>query len=76
MPRREEEDDLLAEAKRAIRMKVRMDLLGGMGILREERGGGATLSEILMLMSAAGRRDEVNPKELFPYVILMRALGG
>ncbi|MFP3317550.1 MAG: hypothetical protein RXN79_04085 [Candidatus Nanopusillus sp.] len=57
-------------------MKVRMDLLGGMGILREERGGGATLSEILMLMSAAGRRDEVNPKELFPYVILMRALGG
>jgi hypothetical protein len=76
MPRREEEDDLLAEAKRAIRMKVRMDLLRGMGILREERGGGATLSEILMLMSAAGRRDEVNPKELFPYVILMRALGG
>jgi len=70
MPRREGEDDLLAEAKRAIRMKVRMDLLRG------ERGGGATLSEILMLMSAAGRRDEVNPKELFPYVILMRALGG
>jgi hypothetical protein len=78
MPRREEEDDLLAEAKRAIRMKVRMDLLRGMGILRDpgERGGGATLSEIMMLMSAAGRRDEVNPKELFPYVILMRALGG
>jgi hypothetical protein len=52
-------------------MKVQVDLLGGMGILRDERGGGATLdaSEILMLRSAVGRRDEVNPKELFPYVI-------
>jgi hypothetical protein len=50
-------------------MKVQMDLLRGMGILREERGGGATLSDILALKEALGRRDEVNPKELFPYVI-------
>jgi hypothetical protein len=41
MPRREEEDDLLAEAKRAMRMKVQMDLLRGMGILREEVKRGA-----------------------------------
>jgi|GEM_PF-3682739 len=81
MPRREGEDDLLAEAKRAMRMKVQMDLLGGMGILREERGGGATLdaSEILMLMSAVGRRDEkdeVDLRGMLPYIVVMRALGG
>jgi hypothetical protein len=76
MPRREEEDYLLAEAKRAMRMKVQMDLLRGMGILRGDEGGSATLSDILALKEALGRRDEVNPKELFPYVIMMRALGG
>jgi hypothetical protein len=80
MPRREEEDYLLAEAKRAMRMKAQVDLLRGMGILRgdEEKGMGATVdtSEILMLMSASGGRDEVDLKELLPYVIMMKALGG
>ncbi|MFP3209386.1 MAG: hypothetical protein RXR82_06800 [Nitrososphaeria archaeon] len=83
MPRREEEGDLLAEAERMMRVKVQMDLLRGMGILRgdEERGGSATLDalEILMLMSAAGGRDEkdeVDLRGMLPYIVVMRALGG
>jgi len=77
-PRREGEGDLLAEAGRAIRVRAQVDLLRGMGILKEEgRGGSATLDapDILMLMSAGGR-DEVDLKELLPYAIIMKALGG
>ncbi|MFP3138385.1 MAG: hypothetical protein RXS42_09270 [Nitrososphaeria archaeon] len=80
MPRREEEDDLLAEAERMMRVKVQMDLLRGMGILRrvEGRSGSATLDapEILMLMSAAGGRDEVNLRGMLPYMVVTKALGG
>jgi hypothetical protein len=57
-PSQEGEGDLLVEAGRAMRMRVRMDLLGGMGILRRRGGGGsATLDapEILTL-KALGRR--------------------
>jgi|GEM_PF-2446496 len=78
-PRSEEEDDLLAEAKRAIRMKVQVDLVRGMGILRgdEGRGGSATLdAPEILLMSAAGGRDEVDLRGMLPYMVVMKALGG
>jgi hypothetical protein len=87
----EEEDDIMRDVaklqKQALKMKMQMDLLRGMGILKgeEEKGKGATMDtegilKVLMAVGAAGGKGEgeekMDVKEMLTYVIMMKALGG
>jgi len=86
----EEEDDLMRDVaklqKQALKMKMQMDLLRGMGILKgeEEKGKGATMdtSEILKVLMAASvggkgeGEEKMDVKEMLTYVIMMKALSG
>ena len=85
-----EEDDLMADVaklqKQALKMKMQMDLLRGMGILKgeEEKGRGTTVdtSEILKVLMAASvggkgeGEEKMDVKEMLTYVIMMKALSG
>ena len=85
-----EEDDLMADVarlqKQALKMKMQMDLLRGMGILKgeEEKGKGATVDtseilKVLALASAGGKgegEEKMDVKEMLTYVIMMKALSG
>ena len=86
----EEEDDIMRDVaklqKQALKMKMQMDLLRGMGILKgeEEKGKGATMDtegilKVLALMSAGGKgegEEKMDVKEMLTYVIMMKALSG
>jgi len=79
----EEEDDLMRDVaklqRQAMRMKLQMDLLRSMGILKEEdKGDIADVLKVLALASAGGRGEdkEMDVKEMLTYVIMMKALGG
>jgi len=80
----EEEDDLLRDVaklqKQAMRMKLQMDLLKSMGILKEEdKGDISDVLKVLALASAGGRgegEERMDVKEMLTYVIMMKALGG
>jgi len=80
----EEEDDLLRDVarlqKQAMRMKLQMDLLRSMGILKEEdKGDISDVLKVLALASAGGRgegEERMDVKEMLTYVIMMKALGG
>jgi len=85
-----EEDDIMADVaklqKQALKMKMQMDLLRGMGILKgeEEKGKGATVDtseilKVLALASAGGKgegEEKMDVKEMLTYVIMMKALSG
>jgi len=78
----EEEDDLMRDVaklqRQALRMKMQMDLLRSMGILKEEdKGDIADVLKVLALASAGGKGEEkMDVKEMLTYVIMMKALGG
>ncbi|MFP3263937.1 MAG: hypothetical protein RXQ62_05890 [Nitrososphaeria archaeon] len=79
----EEEDDLLRDVarlqKQAMRMKLQMDLLRSMGILKEDKGDISDVLKVLALASAGGRgegEEKMDVKEMLTYVIMMKALGG
>jgi len=86
----EEEDDLMRDVaklqKQALKMKMQMDLLRGMGILKgeEEKGKGATMDtegilKVLMAASVGGKgegEEKMDVKEMLTYVIMMKALSG
>jgi hypothetical protein len=80
----EEEDDLMRDVaklqRQALRMKMQMDLLRSMGILKEEdKGDISDVLKVLALASAGGRgegEEKMDVKEMLTYVIMMKALGG
>jgi hypothetical protein len=84
LPMPEEEDDLMRDVaklqRQALRMKMQMDLLRSMGILKEEdKGDISDVLKVLALASAGGRgegEEKMDVKEMLTYVIMMKALGG
>lgn len=80
----EEEDDIMRDVaklqRQAMRMKLQMDLLRSMGILKEEdKGDISDVLKVLALASAGGRgegEERMDVKEMLTYVIMMKALGG
>jgi DNA-binding transcriptional MerR regulator len=79
----EEEDDLMRDVARlqrqAMRMKLQMDLLRSMGILKEDKGDISDVLKVLALASAGGKgegEEKMDVKEMLTYVIMMKALGG